>query len=112
MIIRRRILLDDVEREQYFKLYKFLFDDEFKDLSNDAKILYALLRDRHTLSIKNQWKNKDGEVYLIYSRNEMAEMLGLTNPPVLKAVKQLKEFKLMEEERQGINKPNLIYINE
>lgn len=89
---------------------KFLFINEFKKLSNDARVLYVLLRDRHQLSIKNNWINKNSEVYLIYTREEMASMLNVSNKTVLKAIVQLKKYELLDEDRQGLNKPNLIYL--
>lgn len=106
----KRITKSEVESESFAKLYKFLFEIDFKDLSNDAKILYTLLRDRHNLSLENGWENSNGEVYLIYTREEMCEMLGCSNNTVGKALKQLITYKLIETERQGLNKPNLIYV--
>jgi len=80
-------------------------------LSNDAKVLYSLLRDRHQLSTKNKWINDKNEVFLIYSRNEMSNMLRVTEKTALKAVNQLKELNLLSEVKQGLNKPNLIYLS-
>jgi biotin operon repressor len=91
-------------------MHKFLFSDEFIHMSNDSKVLYALLRDRHELSNANGWVNDNGEVYLIYTRQEMSEMLGKSLPTVRKAVNELKENGLMEEVQQGLNRANLIYI--
>lgn len=107
---RARYSLSDVQRSSFYQLPKFLFVDEFKNLSSDAKILYALLRDRHELSVKNQWVDKDGYVYLFMSRDEMCSLLGCTAPTLRKAIQSLKEFNLMEEVRQGLNKPNIIYL--
>lgn len=102
--------MQDVLNSSFYKMPKFLFKDEFKKLSSDAKILYTLLNDRHTLSIDNGWINENNQVYLIYTREAMADMLGCSLPTVRKAIKQLIEFKLIEEERQGLNKPNLIFL--
>jgi hypothetical protein len=110
-MMMKRYLLEEIKQNQFYQMPKFLFEDEFKSLSNDARVLYSLLRDRHQLSIKNKWVNDKNEVFLIYSRSEMAEMLGISEGPVLNAIKQLKEFKLLEEERQGMNKPNLIFLS-
>ena len=107
----KRYTVDEVQNNQFYQMPKFLFNDEFKKLSNDARVLYSLLRDRHQLSIKNNWVNDNNEVYLIYTRTEMEKMLGLSDKTVLKAVKQLTEHGLIEEVRQGINKPNLIYLS-
>lgn len=108
---RARYTVNDVLNNRFYQIPKFLFEEEFKkELGNDAKILYALLRDRHELSVKNKWFNNSGEIYLIYSREEMADMLGVTQPTVRKAIQQLKNCALLEEEQIGQNKANRIYL--
>ncbi|MEG0895676.1 MAG: replication initiator protein A, partial [Oscillospiraceae bacterium] len=108
----KRYTLNDVENNLFFQMPKFLFEGDLKSkLSNDAKVLYSLLRDRHELSIKNGWINEKNEVYLIYTRNDLCDMLGCSQPTLRKALEQLKDFNLMDEERQGLNRPNLIYLN-
>jgi DNA-binding transcriptional ArsR family regulator len=109
---RKRYTVVEVLRNNFYQLPKFLFEDEFKDLSNDARILYSLLKDRHELSIKNEWYNENGEIYFIMKREEMGTLLNLSAPTVRKALKQLKELNLIDEEHQGLNKPNLIYLME
>lgn len=78
--------------------------------SNDAKMLYALLRDRMELSRVNNWVDNDGTIFLIFKREDLADMLGICTTTVWRAIKQLKEVGLIAEKRQGLNKPNLIYI--
>jgi len=107
---RIRYTLDEVQRNTFYQLPKFLFSDEFKGLSNDARVLYSLLRDRHDLSIKNHWVNNNNEVYLICSREAMQKMLGLTDKPVTRAMNDLKKHRLVDEERRGQGKPNFIYL--
>jgi hypothetical protein len=107
----KRYTIEEIEQTQFYQMPKFLFEEEFKSLSNDAKVLYSLLRDRCQLSIKNKWMNEENEVFLIYTRTEMAEMLGISEGPVLKAINQLKKLNLFDEKRQGLNKPNLIFIS-
>ena len=107
---RVRYTQSDVSNSRFFQTPKFLFEGEFKALSSDAKLLYALLKDKHELSLMNNWRNEKGEIYLIYTRENMAEMLGCSQPTLRKAIKQLIDKGLMEEERQGVNKPNLIFL--
>lgn len=107
---RVRYTVNDVSNNRFYQMPKFLFEGEFKALSNNARVLYSLLRDRHDLSLQNQWINKNNEVYLIYTRKNMEEMLGLADKTVKKAVEQLKEFGLIEEEHMGLNKANRIYL--
>lgn len=107
----KRYTLNDVSANLFYQMPKFLFQGELKNkLSNDAKVLYSLLKDRHELSIKNNWVNEKNEVYLIMTRDEMCSLLGISIKPVIKAVNQLKEIGLMQEIRQGLNKPNLLFL--
>jgi hypothetical protein len=89
---------------------KFLFEGELENLTNDARVLYSLLRDRHELSIKNHWVNSEGEVYLIFSRENMCGFLKLCEKTITKAMNTLKKYNLIEEQRRGLGKPNLIYL--
>jgi cell fate (sporulation/competence/biofilm development) regulator YmcA (YheA/YmcA/DUF963 family) len=107
---RIRYTLDEVQRNTFYQLPKFLFEGEFAKLGNDARVLYSMLRDRHELSIKNKWVNNIGEVYLIFSRENMREILGLSENTILKSMNALKKFNLIEEERQGLGRANKIYL--
>lgn len=106
-----RYTVSDITKGRFYQMPKFLFEGEFKKgISNDAKVLYSLLKDRHELSLQNNWVNEKNEVYLVYTRGNMQEMLGLSDKTVKKAVDQLKKYGLMEEERLGLNRPNRIYL--
>jgi biotin operon repressor len=107
---RTRYTLEEVQRSTFYQMPKFLLEGEFKKMSNDARVLFSLLRDRHDLSVKNKWQNERGEVFLIFSRENMRDMLGLSENTTLKVVKELKKLGLMEEERQGLGRPNRIYL--
>jgi len=106
----RRFTVDTVQSARFFQLPKFLFEGIYKRLSSDARILYSLLKDRHELSIRNHWVNARGEVYIIYTREDLSDMLGCSQPTLRKALKALKDFKLIEEERPGLGAANRIYI--
>jgi len=107
---RARYTVNEVQRNTFYQMPKFIFEGEFENLGNDARVLYSLLRDRHELSIKNQWINENGEVYLIFSRENMCDMLKLSEKTITKAMNALKKFKLIDEQRRGLGKPNLIYL--
>jgi uncharacterized protein with HEPN domain len=107
---RIRHTIDEIKRNTFFQMPKFLFEDEFKSLSNDARVLYSLLRDRHDLSVKNGWVNADNEVYLNFSRDSMCDLLGLSKKTVIKAMDDLKKHRLVDEQRMGQGKPNRIYL--
>ncbi len=87
------------QQASFYQLPKFLFAEPYlSGLSNDGKILYALLRDRHSLSLKNGWVNNNNEIFILYSRQDMCEMIGRSLPTVRKVMKELIEYGLIEEE--------------
>ena len=59
---------------------------------------------------KNHWFDKEGRVYLIFTREEVQNKLCLSEKTVTKAFKQLNDVNLIAEKRQGLGKPNLIYV--
>lgn len=107
---RRRWKVSDVARDAFAPLHDFLFKGDFKVLSNDARALYAQLRRRHRLSIENGWTDDRGDVYLVFSREEMQEMICVSKNTVTQAMKALKNSKLVEEERLGLGRCNRIFL--
>lgn len=104
--------INEVTQHKYYQVPKELYTNpRYKTTTNnDAKMLYALLLDRMELSRTNNWVEDDGTIFLIFKREDLADMLGICTTTVWRAIKQLKEVGLIEEKRQGLNKPNLIYI--
>ena len=104
--------INEILENKYYQIPQELFTNEkYKDkLNSDSKILYAFLLDRLTLSQKNHWVDNETRVYLIFTREEVQDKLGLSEKTVIKAFKQLSEVKLISEKRQGLGKPNLIYV--
>lgn len=97
--------------ERFYRIPKIFVESPFyKSMSTDAKFTYAILKDRFELSLKNNWIDKNGDVYLIYTVTELQEILGYGNKKVIKLKKELQEYGLLEEVRQGLNKPNLLYL--
>jgi len=107
---RARYTLDEVQRNTFYQMPKFLFEEEFDGISSEAIVLYSLLRDRHDLSTKNHWVNENDEIYMLFTRGELCKLLRKTEPTVLKAMNNLKKLNLVEEERQGLGRPNKIYL--
>lgn len=96
----------------YYKIPQELFVSSlYKDkLNSNSKILYAFLLDRLSLSQKNHWIDAERNIYLIFTREEVQEKLDLSDKTVTKAFKQLNDVGLVQERRQGLGKPNLIYV--
>ena len=95
----------------FFQVPKELFANPYyTDLSLASKVLYGLLLDRLSLSIKNNWHDENGNVYLIFTRKEVQEKLNLSDKTITKAFKQLSDVNLIYEKKQGFSKPKLIYV--
>lgn len=103
---------NEILENNYYQIPQELFVNQLykEKLNSDSKILYAFLLDRLSLSQKNHWIDKENKVYLIFTREEVQEKLCLSDKTVTKALKPLTEVKLIEEKRQGLGKPNLIYV--
>lgn len=97
---------------KYYQIPQELFvNEKYKNkLNSDSKILYAFLLDRLSLSQKNHWIDEDNNVYLIFTREEVQEKLNLSDKTVTKSFKILMEVNLVQKKRQGLGKPNLIYV--
>jgi hypothetical protein len=103
--------LNDSEQIRFFQLPKELVKHErFKGLSDSAKILYSLLRDRISLSAKNGWIDELGRVYIIFTLSEIMEDLGCANQKATKSMIELQKIGLIESIRRGQGKPNVIYV--
>ena len=103
--------INDVISCEFLKIPKSLFaNDRYKGLSSDAKLTYALLYDRLSLSKLNGWINENDEVFLIYKREDIAGDLGITYKKAIAAFRELVDAKLICEHRCGRGMPNRIYI--
>lgn len=106
-----RIKRSEVYDNRFYRIPKALFImQKYKKLSLLAKVLYGILDDRRELSLKNEWIDKDDNIYLIYTRKEIEKMVCMSNVPVTNAFKELNDYGLIEEVKQGLNKPNIIYV--
>ena len=95
----------------FYRIPKLLFtNDYFRELSTDAKVLYGLMLDRMSLSIKNKWFDAEKRAYIYFSVEDTMEMLNCKKNKALDTLKALEEFCLIERKRQGQGKPAIIYV--
>ena len=60
----------------FFRIPKALFQEQrFQNLSTDAKTLYGILLDRMSLSVKNEWFDKKGRVFIIFTIEDIGVMI-------------------------------------
>lgn len=104
--------INEVKNNAFYQFPQWLLKEEpYKNLGDKAKLMYMLLFDRRTLSIKNKWYDDDGKIYMYFTNEQFMRELNCSEKPIIKAKKELAEIGLLEEVRQGINKPNRLYIN-
>lgn len=95
----------------FIRVPKALFKEErFKRLSAESKLLYGLLLDRMCLSAENGWMDEKNRVYIVFTIEEVQEELNCGSKKAVAIMKELEECGLIEKKRQGLSKPNLIYV--
>lgn len=96
--------------------YRFIriprvFVTGFADVSLQAKWVYAILLDRLMLSKKNHDRFSDENgLFLYFKQDEMAALLGITTRAIKTLFAELKEKGLIETRREGLGRPQKIYI--
>ena len=103
--------ISEVKNNAFYQFPQWLLDEEYKNLSLGAKVMYMLIFDRRTLSVQNKWHDKNGDVFIYFTNQQFMELLNCNEKTVIKAKKELQDFGLIKEERQGVNKPNRLYIS-
>ncbi|CAK1250625.1 hypothetical protein R55210_AODCCCNP_01310 [Fructobacillus fructosus] len=108
----QRISIQHIQSfEQFYRIPKVFFTAEkYKNMKLESKTAYAILRDRFELSLKNGWIDNDDKVFFIYSVQKLGEILGCGKSKVIAIKQDLAKHGLLEEERQGLNQPNRLYI--
>lgn len=106
----------EADQYSFYKIPKLLFtDDYFKKISVEAKVLYGLMLDRMSLSVKNQWMDEEGRAYIYYSLEDIMDALGCSNKKAISIMKELDMdagIGLIEKKRQGQGKPTMIYLKQ
>ena len=102
------------EQHSFYRMPKLLFVGEcFKGLSCEAKVLYGLLLDRMSLSVKNKWFDEQDRVYIIFTIEEVREFLSCSKGKAVKLMAELDTANgigLIEKKRIGMGKANILYV--
>ena len=105
---------EEADMHRFYRIPKLLFtNDYFKALSNDAKILYGLMLDRMSLSVKNRWFDEENKAYIYFSVEDIMELLNCGKNKAVKIMQELDDetgIGLIEKRRQGFGKVNIIYV--
>ncbi|MCD7954351.1 MAG: replication initiator protein A, partial [Lachnospiraceae bacterium] len=93
------------EQFSFYRIPKLLFTDSyFRKLSCDAKVLYGLMLDRMSLSLKNHWVDSERRVYIIFTVDQVTEYLNCGRDKAMKILAELdtkKGIGLIDRVKQG-----------
>ena len=96
----------------YVPLPRFLLQDEaLRDISNDAKVLYALLLDRASISRQNGYVEPDGTIRLYFTLEQAQTKLHRSRQSATRIFRELEYSGLIVRRKQGLGKPALITLN-
>ncbi|MGE5559399.1 MAG: replication initiator protein A [Bacillota bacterium] len=115
---------EEIKYNFYLLPQAFFENEAYKNLSNDAKLLYALLLNRAQRSaskkesvnkngetfISYPFANEKGEVFIFYPRDDLCETLRVSKNYITKLFLELKRHCLIKEVRQGMRRANIIYL--
>jgi hypothetical protein len=108
---------DYIDRDEslqyaFIRIPKAMMDPDgyFQEISNGSKMLYGLLLDRMSVSMKNRWLDEQNRAYVIYPIKEMADDLGASPRKTSDCLAELERIGLVEKRHQGQGKPDIIYV--
>ncbi|MEE3698911.1 MULTISPECIES: replication initiator protein A [Streptococcus] len=113
-----RISLEQaLNSDNFYQLPKVIIGTKFySKLKAEAKLLFMLCRDRLSASLDSTRKgdmrfvDTEGDIFIYYAIDDLASDLGCGRKKVMKLKKDLIEYGLIDEVRQGLNKANRIYV--
>ena len=95
----------------YVPLLRFLLQDEaLRDISNDAKVLYALLG-RASISRQNGYVEPDGTIRLYFTLEQAQTKLHRSRQSATRIFRELEYSGLIVRRKQGLGRPALITLN-
>lgn len=105
---------NEAEQFTFYRIPKILITSpHFKKISDSAKLLYGLMLDRMSLSIRNGWLDDDNRAYIFFTTNDVMEQMCCGTEKATKMLTELdseKGIRLIERVKQGQGKPAIIYL--
>lgn len=100
------------EQYRFYQIPAILLEhEEYRKISDTAKLLYGILLSRLALSKKNGWIEEDtNRVYILYNRNDIASMMGKGTSTISSAMTQLVDVGLIKKKKQGLGKSDILYV--
>ena len=108
---------DYIDRDEslqyaFIRIPKAMMDPDgyFGNISSGSKMLYGLLLDRMSESMKNHWLDGQNRAYIIDPIKEMADDLGISSRKTSDCLQELEQIGLVEKRHQGQGRPDIIYV--
>ncbi|MEE3394034.1 MAG: replication initiator protein A [Lachnospiraceae bacterium] len=102
---------DQVDEFTFVRIPKrMLTENDFSEISLQAKILYGLFLDRLSMVEKNRWIDASGKVYIIYPLMDIEEDLNISKHKAVGCLAELEKAGLIEKKNRGGGKPSLLYV--
>lgn len=102
---------DQADQYSFIRIPKAMMtEDVFAPLSVEAKILYGLLLDKMSASVKNQWLDEENKAYVIYQITDIMEDMNISKKKAIASLKELEEVGLVVKKLKGLGQPSLLYV--
>ena len=94
-----------------------MYGEQYKHLSNDAKLAYMVLKDRLEYSLRNNWVDSEGHVYFIFTNQELMDLFNCSKGKVIKIKAELESIGLLVQKQMDFNpktkknEPNRLYLS-
>lgn len=107
-----RFKVNEIDNEKFYQIPKSLFTYKlYQGLSVQAKVIYAVLRDRMELSRKNNWVDANGDIYLKFKHQELADLLGINRTTVTREMQKLVTYGLIDTVSSGLGRTAKTYLH-
>ena len=110
---------DNVYGALFFQFPKVLmYSQQYRGLSDAAKLAYMVLKDRLEYSLRNHWIDEEGHVYFIFTNQELKDLFDCSNDKLAAVKKDLERAGLLYQKamhfnpQTGKNEPNRLYLAE
>ncbi|MDI9242739.1 DUF6017 domain-containing protein [Fusibacillus kribbianus] len=95
----------------FIRIPRILLTEEmFSSLTLQSKMLYSILLDRMSISMKNGWFDEENRAYIIYQISEIQDDLGFSKKKAMNYLAELEKFGLVEKKKRGFGLPSIIYV--
>ena len=83
----------------HIRIHKIFYTNpKYKKLKSWDRELYAICRDKWSLSLRNNYINEKGEIFFFANQEELSKYIGISRKTVIESFKKLIQLELLEKE--------------